>query len=470
MAVSSEQQPSKQELFIRDGYTVARDCIPRVYTRSLVREIDAQIEKHGISDSEWQLHHNNAVSKDAPYQCPAVESILSHPALQSEIESLLGKQHNCEIHPSVAVRLPQVDKGLSFDVWHIDNVRKDGILNFQLLIGICLNTMDTRNSGNFTVFPGGHAQLNEGFRKNEYYVHRRPNGSIQLPRLPLKPPTQLLVSEGDVFFCHTLLPHRVSPNLSPNTSYILYLRVYSPHLPVSHPMCCALRLEALRNLWVGYSGLQGLPVKALDYDLKKCECGDPSGSASGFKLQMLGRGSTPCDWMFMQNFYPEDLYEEVKSTILSIPSERWIADANGGRKSNFDLRTISRCIPFVKSLVHMLNEKFSMDLSYSSRLHVNRLEVGDSIIPHEDVNVTIRIVSYVFPEDTEELQGGSITFRDGKKSLEICPISNSALVFVPLLGVTHEVANVLAGTRYSLVWTFFESLSSSRQTQESQRM
>ena len=141
----------------------------------------------------------------------------------------------------------------------MDNVQPGGVKGFGLLVGVFLNDTPQPDSGNFTVFPGGHTVLEKHFRSigHSTSLYRHRYGKIILPNVDVGDQYQILAHAGDIVVCHHQLPHRAAPNLSPHIRMAVFFRIYHKYLPFEHPVDCKLRYIAITNLWaVGWTSMK----------------------------------------------------------------------------------------------------------------------------------------------------------------------------------------------------------------------
>ncbi|CAF4087686.1 unnamed protein product, partial [Rotaria magnacalcarata] len=220
-------------------------------------------------------------------QSKAIQNLFYETLAVEMSEQLYGKENIAlsKTKVQIALRFPQdvEDNSLAYFPWHIDNVYPGSLKGFGLLVGIFLNDTLAPDSGNFTVFPGGHLVLEEHFRKPQYSnsLYRDKVGRINLPTVNIGNQHQILARAGDIVICHHQLPHRAAPNISPNIRMAVFFRVYHKHLPLDHPTDCYLRELAPVNLWsIGWKGMKTIERDdgvMIDIDVPSfCDCTEKS--------------------------------------------------------------------------------------------------------------------------------------------------------------------------------------------------
>jgi SAM-dependent methyltransferase len=269
--------------FVDAGYVHLLGCVDSTLTNRALRAILAELGR-GLSEEDAAAMQVNAKSFGSPalLHGAALRSLFMDSGIWALVCSIYGA--HCAALPEyfvqVALRFPQEGDELDFKPWHIDNVTPEIVRPFGLLVGVFLSASASENSGNLTVYPGGHARLASLFReRGTRAVHRSVTGRIVTPAVDLAAPVQLLTGAGDVVVMHPLLPHRVAPNLSPHIRSAVYFRIYHSALPYEHSALCALRTTSLTRLWaLGWGGLRAVLESdeicdADPYDL--CDCASP---------------------------------------------------------------------------------------------------------------------------------------------------------------------------------------------------
>ena len=244
-----------------DGFCHLHSFVSSDITNSLLRQINAELGDGLSKEAAASLKVNRKGFGSSEFlNGSELRSLLVQTKIWPTVIALFGVANIAipSYYAQVALRFPQKDDIKQYLPWHVDNVREDTVHSFGLLVGVYLTDAQSEDCGNFTVFPGGHRQLESVFRsEGARAIFRNENGRIITPEnMELPEPKQLLVRAGDVVIAHPLLPHRAAPNLSPNIRVAIYFRIYHPLLSYEHPSVCPLRLFSLQNIWaIGWAGL-----------------------------------------------------------------------------------------------------------------------------------------------------------------------------------------------------------------------
>jgi len=155
--------------------------------------------------------------------------------LKTLIENHIGEFHNLK-SCQIALRFPGEKTDLNDPTdWHIDNYtprdleqRKRIPDDFTALVGIYFSDNMELNSGNFTVYPGGHHHIQQYSLNNGGQSFYETNGLVDAQKkLCLSEPYQIIAQEGSIIIAHRMLPHIVGSNHSNNTRYVVWFRVKS---------------------------------------------------------------------------------------------------------------------------------------------------------------------------------------------------------------------------------------------------
>ncbi|CAF1296529.1 unnamed protein product [Rotaria magnacalcarata] len=272
------------ELLRRDGYVHLRKWVDPADVRSAVRAINFEIGE-GISREEIELMRVNTISfgTDRLRHSQPITNLLYKTRAFKLVQELYGAENIFlpDYYVQIALRFPQ-DVGndiISYLPWHLDNVQPGGVKGFGLIVGVFLNDTLQPDSGNFTVFPGGHRTLEAHFRNTAYSMslYRHKYGKIIVPNIDIGDQHQILANAGDIVICHHQMPHRAAPNISPHIRMAVFFRIYHKHLPFEHPVDCNLRYLAITNLWaVGWTGIKSIEEgdeSLVDVDVPSlCDC------------------------------------------------------------------------------------------------------------------------------------------------------------------------------------------------------
>lgn len=265
-----------------EGYFVLDKYVERNKTDALLRDINAELGR-GMPPEDAAAMRVNAKSFGSSelLEGAKMRSLLFDTGIFNVAARIYGITNVSlpSYYAQVALRFPQSDDNRHYLPWHIDNVSSEIVRPFGLLIGVFLNELSAEDSGNLTVYPGGHKQLQSSFRTNGTSAIRRLKTGriVTASDIELVSPKQLCVSIGDVIFAHPMLPHRAAPNLSPNIRVAIYFRIYNQNLSYDHPSTCILRELGLKNIWaLGWTGMKGILEESDVCDIdpfQNCNCG-----------------------------------------------------------------------------------------------------------------------------------------------------------------------------------------------------
>jgi len=265
--------------FYSKGFLHCTRIIPIPFVQEAVKQINIEVGDGIPAELIGKMRVNAAIFGSGQLiNGPAIQGLL-HKTRAIELVHLLLDSSEIlmpEYYTQIAIRFPQRDVDAKQLPWHLDNVVRQGINPFSLLVGVFLSETTAINSGNFTVFPGGHIKLQNHFRSNGVdTLYRNSYGRIITPEFDMGEEHQFITSPGDVVFCHHQLPHRASINLSPNIRYAVFFRFYNKNLPFEHPTQCCLRYYSLTNVFkVGWSHkLKEIGEEEYEAHGKVCRCG-----------------------------------------------------------------------------------------------------------------------------------------------------------------------------------------------------
>lgn len=189
---------------------------------------------------------------------PRLLRLATNPDVWSHVRSLLGERRvgrstDCQI----ALRFPRPEgTSRTLDAPHLDGYHTpdnglpdDGVVyNFTLLLGMMLSVVDGPMSGNFTVWPGTHVQLERHFR--DHGVHSLTRGDVAASGIHLPRPVPITGRPGDIILVHYQLAHAASPNLSSDIRYMCFFRLSARGL-AGH------RVESMLDIWKDWPALRG---------------------------------------------------------------------------------------------------------------------------------------------------------------------------------------------------------------------
>lgn len=225
----------ESQFFIDNGFIVFDELLTDVSAQ--IELINSTIDKIKIptskeESSEWVKLKSKIQSNKILLDLVNCEQI------SNKITNLLGDYFvikSCQI----ACRFPGENKISSekkwdpSKEWHIDNYTEKDFKrtklpkDFSLLVGVYLTDNETDFSGNFTVFPCSHHQIQAFSNKNGGIEHYETKGLIEARQnLVLGKPHQIKAKKGSVVFAHRHLAHLISaPNNSDQIRTIIWFRV-----------------------------------------------------------------------------------------------------------------------------------------------------------------------------------------------------------------------------------------------------
>jgi hypothetical protein len=304
----------QKQKFMRDGYLVLRDVVPKELTRRARRVINASlgrgVDRSRVADFSllrggkgWcpeaakskaamaLFHDSNAkravdelvgdywpvgspqLALRFPGECAlktaTVPGLTDLRSLSSDVASSSSQSAAPSLLANIADRVLDRVAGQGTDdkyfvppnwqrSWHIDGVKEAQagfVLQFSLLVGVMMSDCEDELSGNLLVYPGGHLAL------QRYAMERGDPSAVLMRDNVNRPPDiewpcapkQIKAREGDVVLAHWLTPHAVSPNLSPDIRYCSYFRVAS-----TDQMPGVFRPDAVENPWKDFRGLASI--------------------------------------------------------------------------------------------------------------------------------------------------------------------------------------------------------------------
>lgn len=172
------------EFFKQNGFIHLHGVVDKTSVRKAVREINIILGDGVSSEMMKQLQINSIpFGGDALTHNEAINDLLYKSSAWEIVKSILSEEDICIPYGAgVALRFPQRQNEAIELPWHLDNVTSEGVKNFSMLVGVFLNDTPDDDSGNLTVFPGGHLKLQEHFRTyGTTSLHRHKYGRIIKP-------------------------------------------------------------------------------------------------------------------------------------------------------------------------------------------------------------------------------------------------------------------------------------------------
>jgi len=249
---------AQKEEFIEKGFLHVPSVVPTLLTQRARRVINGAIGE-GFDADSLRLYQARSFFPELRDD-PRLLRLATNTPTWGLVTSLLGKRR--VIRPKggaqIALRFP-VPEGTATTRhgWHMDGypsgvngVPDDGaVRSFNLLLGVMLSDVCSRDSGNLTVWPGMHHELEQYYRSNPVFPSPDTLTTEQLG-FTLPTPHQVMGKCGDVVLVHYQLGHTVSPNLSGDIRYMCFFRLSVRGLE-------GRRVESMQNIWRDYHGLNG---------------------------------------------------------------------------------------------------------------------------------------------------------------------------------------------------------------------
>jgi len=208
------------QLFYEDGYFKAPDLVSLSLITHARLYINSQYHnwlKISKRQDDWRIHlrvNFDELSTSPVEHAPLLNLLLQSPGILQRLDKLMNAKPVGCFYNQVAYRTPLKNYKpsiLEYTVgaeYHIDgNANATGTRfpdPWSILVGIALVDIETTEMGNFTVFPGFHAQC----CWKSYPLEKK------MKELPsLGEPKKVCLKAGSVVFVHVLLPHRGGKNI-----------------------------------------------------------------------------------------------------------------------------------------------------------------------------------------------------------------------------------------------------------------
>lgn len=255
-APSYTLSPAECKGFMEQGYMKLPHLVSSALVEDALRTINMAL---GQGPSAWTIEANgdHALAPEVR-SSSSVMALLYSSGLHGVVEQMLGSVNSPKA-AQLALRFPNDKRDKADEQWHIDGMKKRHMSPFQLLVGVALSAQPTANCGNLAVWPGKHTVAHEAVKRarggEQQYVMSAAEGNEEVadawcgnrPILGENTHEQLMLEPGDVVIAHQRLPHRITPNRSPNIRYMVYFRLSSlDHQPTA----------PVGGLFDGFPGLQ----------------------------------------------------------------------------------------------------------------------------------------------------------------------------------------------------------------------
>lgn len=176
--------------------------------------------KKSRRQDDWRIHlmlNFEDLAENPVEHAPVLRLLLESPKVLQKLYGLMGCAPCGTFYNQIAYRTPLAfqprGNAVPLDYqagaeYHIDgNCNAEGTRfpdPFTVLIGVALVDVTTEDKGNFTVFPGAHASRDWSNYPAEKCAKALPS---------LGEAHKVCLGVGDVFFAHSLLPHRGGKNV-----------------------------------------------------------------------------------------------------------------------------------------------------------------------------------------------------------------------------------------------------------------
>lgn len=243
----------KQE-FIDRGFLQLTEVVPRTMCDEALRAINHSIGHVGKTGGDPARFTVDQYCYELAGQ-PVMTDVFNRTGVRQAAEGLMGEGCMLPVERvQIAPRFPMaLDEGPPDQHGHIDGIgggnngtaKGKYIRSFTLFAVVYLADVPDRESGNFTVWPGSHRELQAYFRDVGHEVL-----SQGVPHIHhAQDPVMLTGKAGDVVLAHHLMQHEGGYNLSPNVRHALISRL-------RHRDWVAPGYDAYTNIWDEWIGLQ----------------------------------------------------------------------------------------------------------------------------------------------------------------------------------------------------------------------
>jgi len=211
---------------------------------------------------------------------PAITSLINQSGVPALLSKMLGSTSYDQSSGQIALRFPGdmcEDKSSctsspsNFNElrkhWHIDGCANPFIKgvtdhygeihNFDVLVGVLLSDIKSKNSGELCCYTGSHHELARYLGSEERIKDLKKRGNVALPTG--EKTDEILKGKiwhglgkaGDVFLANYMTAHFIAPNTSPDIRYAVYFRIKGPNFGT--PSKESSMLKPLKNWFVSKS-------------------------------------------------------------------------------------------------------------------------------------------------------------------------------------------------------------------------
>lgn len=209
----------------RDGFVQLADRCDRRWVLAANRAIDESLRTR-FDPTQKAIYDARSYCPELRETAP-IRNLLDRSAVQTLLDTVLGGPWRFD-RGQIAIRPAREADHPFVPPPHIDGVQTalnglttDRLSTYTVLVGVYLTQTPSKNAGNFTVWPGSHAQHAAWFRK------QGPAGMrMGMPDIPHGEPRQLITCPGDVVICHYLTGHTAAANTSTVERRAVYFHVH----------------------------------------------------------------------------------------------------------------------------------------------------------------------------------------------------------------------------------------------------
>jgi hypothetical protein len=236
-----------------DGYLVLRGLIPAAMIDDARQAINHHLGEYGLPPDELPTMRAQTYCRDIN-RASVFTDLFNRTPLFAVCEQLVGAGNLQETGAvQIALRFPRADREPQEPRGHIDgqgtgtNGMPKGTFarGFTMLAVVLLADLPEPYWGNFTVWPGTHAQFETVFKEQgPAYL------ADGIGRVPLcSGPVQVTGKAGDIILTHHQIVHTAAPNSGPNIRYAAIFRV-------RHKDVDTIGVEAMTDIWREWEGLR----------------------------------------------------------------------------------------------------------------------------------------------------------------------------------------------------------------------
>ncbi len=247
---------TKKQEFIDRGFLQLTEVVPRGMCDAALQAINHSIGNVGKTGGDPERFTVDQFCYELAGQ-PMMIDVFNKTGVRQAADALMGEGCMLPVERvQIAPRFPLAPGEEPPSLHgHIDGIgggsngtaKGSYIRTFTLFAVVYLADVPETESGNFTVWPGSHWELQEYFREVGHEVL-----SQGVPHIHhAQEPVMITGKAGDVVLAHHLLQHEGGYNLSPNVRHALISRL-------RHRDWAAPGYDAYTNIWDEWIGLKEL--------------------------------------------------------------------------------------------------------------------------------------------------------------------------------------------------------------------